>query len=118
MNKGIMDEKFIQFHVSGNDRHVPMKVMPDTVGYDLWLSCDITLQHRAITKVDTGVRVVIPSGYTGIIHAKSGLAMEGIVAITGIIDEDFHGEIGLMMHNVTETDYKVLKENPLAQLVV
>ena len=44
--------------------------------------------------------------------------MEGIVTITGIIDEDFRGEIGLMMHNVTETDYKVLKENPLAQLVV
>ena len=44
--------------------------------------------------------------------------MEGIIAITGIIDEDFHGEIGLMMHNMTETDYKVLKEIPLAQLVV
>ena len=64
------------------------------------------------------MRVVIPSGYACVIHAKSGLAMEGIVTITGIIDEDFCGEIGLMMHNVTETDYKVLKENPLAQLVV
>ena len=64
------------------------------------------------------MRVIIPSGYAGVIHAKSGLAMEGIVTITGIIDEDFHGEIGLIMHNVTETDYKVLKENPLAQLVV
>ena len=62
--------------------------------------------------------MIIPSGYTGIIHAKSGLAMEGIVTITGIIDKDFHGEIGLMIHNITETDYKVLKENPLAQLVV
>ena len=62
--------------------------------------------------------MIIPSGYAGVIHVKSGLAMEGIIAITGIIDADFHGEIGLMMHNITETDYKVLKENPLAQLVV
>ena len=62
--------------------------------------------------------MIIPLGYTGIIHAKSGLVMEGIVTITGIIDEDFCGEIGLIMYNVTETDYKVLKENPLAQLVV
>ena len=68
--------------------------------------------------MDTRVRVIIPSGYVGVIHVKSGLAMEGIVTITGIIDADFCGEIGLMMHNVTETDYKVLKENPLAQLVV
>ena len=64
------------------------------------------------------MRVVVPLSYAGIIHAKSGLVMEGIIAITGIIDEDFHGEIGLIMHNVTETDHKVLKENPLAQLVV
>ena len=62
--------------------------------------------------------MAIPPGYAGVIHAKSGLAMEGIIAITGIIDTDFCGEIGLMMHNVTMTDYKVLKENPLAQLVV
>ena len=113
-----MDEKVLEFHVSGDDGHVPMKVTPGSVGYNLWLSCDITLQHGAITKVDTGVRVIIPSGYAGVIHAKSGLAMEGIITITGIIDADFHGEIGLMMHNITETDYKVLKENPLAQLVV
>ena len=64
------------------------------------------------------MRVIIPSGYAGVIHVKSGLAMEGIIAITGIIDADFCGEIGLMMHNVTETDYNVLTENPLAQLVV
>ena len=39
----------------------------------------------------SAVKAVIPSGYTGVIHAKSGLVMEGIVNITGIIDEDFHG---------------------------
>ena len=38
-----MDEKVIQFHVSGDDGHMPMKVMPGSVGYDLWPSCDITL---------------------------------------------------------------------------
>ena len=68
--------------------------------------------------MNTRVRVVIPPGYAGVIHMKSGLAMEGIITVTGIIDVDFCGEIGLMMHNVTETDYKVFKENPLVQLVV
>ena len=62
------------------------------------------------------MKVIIPSGYAGVIHVKSGLVMEGIITITGIIDEDFCGEIGPMM--MIETDYKVLKENPLAQLVV
>ena len=113
-----MDEKVLEFHISGDDGHIPMKVTTGSVGYDLWPSSDITLQCGAVTKVNTRVRVVIPPGYAGVIHAKSGLAMEGIIAITGIIDADFHGEIGLMMRNITETDYKVLKEDPLAQLVV
>ena len=46
---------------------------------------------------------------------RSVLAMEGIIAITGIIYTDFCGEIGLMMHNVTMTDYKVLDGESLAQ---
>ena len=73
-----MDEKVIEFHVSGDDRHMPMKVTPGSVGYNLWPSCDITLWHGTITKVDTRVRVVIPSGYAGVIHAKLGLVMEGM----------------------------------------
>ena len=44
--------------------------------------------------------------------------MEGIVAVTGVIDENYQGEISLLMHNTTEADYKVLKENPITQMVI
>ena len=44
--------------------------------------------------------------------------MYGIIAITGVVNEDYQGEIRLLMHNTTESDYKVLKENPTAQMVV
>ena len=32
---GAMDEKVLKFHVSGDDGHVPMKVTPGSVGYNL-----------------------------------------------------------------------------------
>ena len=35
-----------------------------------------------------------------------------------VIDEDYQGEIKLLMHNTTETNYKVLKEDPVVQMVV
>ena len=89
-----------------------------SAGYDFWLSSDDTLRTKAITRVATGVKVTIPTGYVGIIHSKSGLVMDGILAITGIINEDYQGEIRLLMHNTTEVNYKVLKENPIAQMVV
>ena len=82
---------------------------------ELWHYIERT---KTITRVATGVKVIIPTGYIGVIHSKSGLVMEGIIAVTGVIDEDFWGEIRLFMHNTTEADYKVLKENPIAQMVV
>ena len=65
-----------------------------------------------------GVKVTISMGYIGVIHSKSGLAMDRIVAVTGVIDEDYRGEIRLLMHNMTEANYKVLKENTIAQMVI
>ena len=38
--------------------------------------------------------------------------------MTGVIDEDYRGEIRLLMHNMTKANYKVLKENPVVQMAV
>ena len=57
--------------------------------------------------------MIIPTSYIGVIPSKSSLAMEGIIAVTGVIDEDYQSEIRLFMHNTTGANYKVLKENPV-----
>ena len=113
-----MDDKIIQFHVLSTGGHISMKVMSGSTGYDFWLSSDVTLRTKTITRVATGMKVTIPMGYVGVIHSKSGLAMEGIVAVAGVINEDYQGKIRLLMHNMTEANYKVLKENPIAQMVI
>ena len=84
-----MDEKTIQFHMLSTGGHIPMKVTSGSTGYDFWLSSDVTLRTKTITRVYTGVKVTIPTGYVGVIHSKSGLAMEGIVAVAGVIDENY-----------------------------
>ena len=81
-------------------------------------SCDVILKCQAITSVHTGVRVDLPSGYVGIIYNKMGLTQDGIVIVSNILDTNFHGALRLLMHNTTEMDYKVLKENPLAQMII
>ena len=84
-----MDEKIIQFYMLTASGHIPMKVTSGSEGYDFWLNCDITLRTKTITRVATGVKVIIPMGYGGVIHSKLGLVMEGIIAMTGVIDEDY-----------------------------
>ena len=66
------DDKIIQFHICTNGGHVPMKVTPGSVGYDFWLSCDVTLTANTINRVATGVKMIIPTSYVGVIHSKSG----------------------------------------------
>ena len=113
-----ISEKIIHFYMLPTGGHIPMKVMSGSAGYDFWPSGDISLRTKTITRVATGVKVTIPTGYIGVIHSKLGLAMEGIVAVVGVIDEDYQGEIRLLMHNMTDADYKVLKENPITQMVI
>ena len=100
------------------DGHLPMKSTPESVGYDLWPSCDVILKSRTVTSVSTGVRVDLPSGYAGIIYNKTGLAHDGIIVVSNVLDTNSHGPLNLLMHNTSERDYKVLKENPLAQLII
>ena len=59
-----------------------------------------------------------PQGYAGIIYNKMGLAHDGIVIVSNVLDTNSHGPLNLLMHNTNERDYKVLKENPLAQLII
>ena len=98
--------------------HLPMKSMPESVGYEIWPSCDVILKSRTITSVHTGVRVDLALGYAGVIYNKLGLAQEGILVVPYVLDANFQGPLKLVMHNTGERDYKVLKENPLAQLVI
>ena len=92
--------------------HLPMKSTPESVGYELWPSCDVILKCRTITSVYMGACISLPSGYVGIIYNKLGLTQDGIVIVSNILDTNSHGALRLLIHNTTATDYKVLKEKP------
>ena len=101
-----------------HDGHLPMKSAPESVGYEIWPSCDVILKSWTVTSVHTGVHVDLPLGYASIIYNKLGLARDGIIIVSNILDANAHGPLNLLMHNTSERDYKVLKENPLAQLII
>ena len=101
-----------------HDGHLPMKSALESVGYEIWPSCDMILKGQTVTSVHTGVHVDLPSGYAGVIYNKLGLAQEGIVIVHYVLDANLQGPLNLVLHNTGEKDYKVLKENPLAQLVI
>ncbi len=71
--------------------------------------------------IPTGFRVSIPEGYEGQIRPRSGLAMRaGITVLNtpGTIDQDYTGEIQVILINHSPVNYVVYRFDRIAQLVI
>lgn len=69
--------------------------------------------------VKTGVKIAIPTGYWGNIRDRSGLAFKhGLHTLAGVIDETYRGEIGVVLVNLGKKDYKIVKNERIAQLIL
>lgn len=75
----------------------PYRAHANDAGADLTCNEDAILTTSSPTVVRTGVRVLIPRGYVGLICPRSGFTQRGIVAEIGVIDADFTGEIKVTM---------------------
>lgn len=67
----------------------------------------------------TGITVNIPDGYELQLRPRSGFTLKtGIVAHLGTIDSDYHGEIGIILHNLSGETVVINSNERLGQLVL
>ena len=75
----------------------PTKAHSNDAGFDLYAVKNFTLKANEITTVDTRVRLLIPTGYTGLILPRSGLSGRGVTVATGVIDSGYTGRLKVSM---------------------
>jgi len=69
--------------------------------------------------IKTGIAVTIPDGYYGRIAPRSGLALKhGIDVMAGVIDNDYRGEIGVILINHGEDPFTVTHGDRIAQMIL
>lgn len=70
-------------------------------GFDLCATEDVRLMPGESKKIGCGFAFAIPDGFVGLVFARSGLGMRGLVMKngTGVIDSTYRGEVGLTLHN-------------------
>ena len=71
--------------------------------------------------VATGIRVAIPPGYEGQVRPRSGLALKKGISVPnapGTIDEDYRGEVKVILANIGSETVQIKKGDRIAQLVV
>ena len=58
-----------------------------------------------------------PENTFAVIHGRSGLALKGIFCHSGVLDQDYSGEIKVILFNLTDVEYHVKISDRIAQLV-
>lgn len=85
------------------------------------LEAPVVLKPLERALVKTGLFIALPEGYEAQVRPRSGLAFKnGITVLNapGTIDADYRGEIGVILVNLSNTEFTVNDGERIAQLVV
>lgn len=98
---------------------LPARGSAAAAGLDLYSiePCRLDPGQRAIVR--TGLAVAIPEGYYGRVAPRSGLATkQGLDVLAGVIDADYRGEIGCLLHNTGNEMIELPEQSKICQLII
>jgi dUTP pyrophosphatase len=88
------------------------------VGLDVVAAESLTLAPGARRAVATGIALAIPHGYEVQVRSRSGIAVrDGVTLLTGTIDSDYRGELKVVLVNLGEAPFEIVRGERVAQLV-
>jgi len=92
-------------------------------GMDLYAAVDneVILKPGERKLIPTGFKMALPEGYEAQVRPRSGLAIKNGISVLntpGTIDEDYRGEVGVILINLGQEDFKVKRGDRIAQIVI
>ena len=100
---------------------LPSYATAGAAGLDLRADEACTLAPGERRTVPTGIAIALPPGHEGQVRPRSGLAARhGVTVLNapGTIDEDYRGEIRVLLVNLGREPYRIASGDRIAQLVV
>eukprot|EP00070_Physeter_catodon_P044256 XP_028351150.1 deoxyuridine 5'-triphosphate nucleotidohydrolase, mitochondrial isoform X2 [Physeter catodon] len=96
----------------------PTKGSERAAGYDLYSAYDYTVPPMEKALVKTDIQIALPSGCYGRVAPRSGLAAKHFIDVgAGVIDEDYRGNVGVVLFNFGKEKFEVKKGDRIAQLI-
>lgn len=99
----------------------PLRAHPTDAGADLFSVDYYEIYPGEQKMVDTGVAVMIPVGYVGLVYNRSSQGKIGVQIANqvGVIDSDYRGNIKVLLKNNGEDPYIIRQQDTrIAQLVI
>ena len=109
----------------GSDLELPSYASEGAAGLDLRAAIPVNEElelgagDRAL--VPTGLAIALPAGHEGQVRPRSGLAARhGLTVLNapGTVDEDYRGEVKVLLVNLGRGPVRIRRGDRIAQLVV
>jgi len=100
---------------------IPSYAHEGDAGLDLYAVNELILKPGDRGLVHTGIQIELPKNTEAQIRPRSGLALKnGITTLNspGTIDEGYRGEIGVILINHSNEEFKVEQGMKIAQMVI
>ena len=97
---------------------MPTKAHDTDAGYDIYAPEAFGVAPKGCWTIDTGVHMLIPKGYVGMIKSKSGLNVKSGLRCEGVVDAGYTGGIVVKMYNDSYMPYLYEKGDKVTQIVI
>ncbi|MDA9334911.1 dUTP diphosphatase [Flavobacteriaceae bacterium] len=109
--------------INNSSHQLPEYETIASAGMDLRanISESVILKPLARAIIKTGLFIELPVGFEAQVRPRSGLAAKhGLTVLNspGTVDADYRGEIGVILVNLSDTDFKIENGERIAQLVI
>ncbi|MEO5640714.1 MAG: dUTP diphosphatase [Sphingomicrobium sp.] len=104
----------------GKGLPLPAYATAGAAGMDVVAAEELTLQPGQRHAVATGFAIAIPLGHEVQVRPRSGLALKhGITCLNtpGTIDQDYRGEVKVILANLGSEPFEIKRGERIAQLV-
>jgi dUTP pyrophosphatase len=98
---------------------LPTRGSEKSAGLDLYSPVSGVIQPRQRLLVPLDISIQLPKGTYGHVLPRSGLAVKnGIHVGAGVIDQDYRGNVGVLLFNISDTEFSFKAGDRIAQLVI
>ncbi|XP_013789722.1 deoxyuridine 5'-triphosphate nucleotidohydrolase, mitochondrial-like [Limulus polyphemus] len=112
------DKMVLKFSKLSSNAQAPTKGSTHAAGYDLYSAYEYVIPPAGKAVVMTDIQIAVPEGCYGRIAPRSGLAAKHFIDVgAGVIDYDYRGNVGVVLFNFGEKEFKVNKGDRIAQLI-
>jgi len=91
---------------------------PGDAGLDLFSCGESELAPGEVKAIPTGLEMAIPPGHVGLVWDKSGLSLEAVHRLAGVVDAGYRGEVRVVLANLGRRPFKISLGMKIAQMLV